>query len=98
MLTEYHKVLNASDVRDVLSLMYSCGMYNYRSVAHTFSARHSRGSGDQWRFLICQRVTIIVYDNIYLIYDPSAAESSRSRLVCRPSPGCRAPSSWWCPT
>ena len=30
MLTEYHKVLNASDVRDVLSLMYSCGMYNYR--------------------------------------------------------------------
>ena len=91
MLTEYDKVLNASDVRDVLSLMYSCGMYNYRWVAHTFSARHSRGSGDQWRFLICQRLTIIVYD-------PSAAESSRSRLVCRPSPGCRAPSSWWCPT
>ena len=23
------KVLNSSDVRDVLSLMYSCGMYNY---------------------------------------------------------------------
>ena len=44
MLTEYHKVLNASDVRDVLSLMYSCGMYNYRSVAHTFPA--IRGAGD----------------------------------------------------
>ena len=27
--TTGEKVLNSSDVRDVLSLMYSCGMYNY---------------------------------------------------------------------
>ena len=40
MLTECTKVLNASDVRDVLSLMYSCGMYNYRWLAHRFSTRY----------------------------------------------------------
>ena len=34
MMSTHHRVipvqvLNSSDVRDVLSLMYSCGMYNY---------------------------------------------------------------------
>ena len=43
--TTGEKVLKSSDVRDVLSLMYSCGMYNY-SGEFAFKVRELRGIVD----------------------------------------------------